>query len=422
MDYFITIDNNQYCEDMKVLHICSAHSNSGAGIAALNSHKDLIDKQVDSRLLFLTEDLSVERTYCYSNNFLRRIKRYIVTFLDRLPVLFYNKRSSTLFSPGVIGVSLRYHPLVLWADVVHIHWANHGFVRLSEMKLWNKPVVWTLRDMWALTGGCHQSFECDSFMVNCGKCPSLGSVNDNDLSRFCYNRKRSVFETLDISWVAISTWMQRKALESNIVNTENIHIIPSGVSELEFYIKEGNSLRIHFGFKPNDTIILCGAGNLRSSYKGFRYMVDCLNKLPETYKVLTFGTTTFTDEEISQEFRHVGMVDSDQLVDIYNTSDLFLAPSIAEAMGKTIAEAQLCGLPVVCFENTGPEDIVLHKETGYIAKYKDVKDLCIGVQYCLNTRFDRQAVRNQVKSKFSISSCSLQYISLYENLMARSNC
>jgi len=35
-----------------------------------------------------------------------------------------------------------------------------------------------------------------------------------------------------------------------------------------------------------------------------------------------------------------------------------------DAFGKTIAEAMGCGTPVVCFDATGPKDIVSHKVDG----------------------------------------------------------
>jgi hypothetical protein len=48
-------------------------------------------------------------------------------------------------------------------DIVHLHWICHGFVPVEFLKKINKPIIWTLHDMWAFTGGCHYNEECESF-------------------------------------------------------------------------------------------------------------------------------------------------------------------------------------------------------------------------------------------------------------------
>ena len=36
--------------------------------------------------------------------------------------------------------------------------------------------------MWPLTGGCHVNYNCYRFTKECGKCPSLGSLDPKDIS------------------------------------------------------------------------------------------------------------------------------------------------------------------------------------------------------------------------------------------------
>ena len=48
------------------------------------------------------------------------------------------------------------------ADIINLHWINGGFLSLKSLEKLselNKPVVWTLHDMWAFTGGCHYNSE-----------------------------------------------------------------------------------------------------------------------------------------------------------------------------------------------------------------------------------------------------------------------
>jgi len=69
---------------------------------------------------------------------------------------------------------------------------------------------------------------------------------------------------------------------------------------------------------------------------------------------------------------------------VYNSADIFVAPSLMDAFGKTLAEAMSCKTPVVCFDATGPKDIVDHKVNGYKAKPFEPQDLANGIEWILN--------------------------------------
>jgi glycosyltransferase involved in cell wall biosynthesis len=412
-------EKNSILEDLKknikVLHLSAASENTGAGKATLLTHNALLHQNIKSRVLFLKSDLNNNEIYSYHRQSkIAKFRRLITTFIDQLPLKFYSKKSHSIFSPGLIGLNLNDNKLINWADVIHIHWANHGFIDIKEMKRWNKPIVWTLRDMWVFTGGCHYAFECENFKKKCGNCPSLNSRIEKDLSRHILLRKLKYFQGLKIHWVTISSWMKKQAKESSILKNQYIKVIPSGVDTSIFYITDREGIRTKLKLPLNKKIILLGASNIREKYKGFEYAIDVLNKAPTDFLVLTFGSGSFQADEIPQQTIHFGSLNYKQLCDLYNASDVFLGPSIAEAMGKTFLEAQLCGLPAVCFEGTGPEDIVKHLQTGYVAKFKDTDDLLHGIEFCLNIEMDRSAIRSIATELFDITKIAKSYISIYE--------
>ena len=105
------------------------------------------------------------------------------------------------------------------------------------------------------------------------------------------------------------------------------------------------------------------------------------------------------------------------MANLYNSADVFLAPSIAEAFGKTFAEAQACGLPVVCFDKTGPVDIIEHFKTGYLSNFKDKKDLLKGLRHCLSSNFDKYYIAQRAKKMFDIQNIIKQYVILYKKYL-----
>jgi len=104
---------------------------------------------------------------------------------------------------------------------------------------------------------------------------------------------------------------------------------------------------------------------------------------------------------------------------LYSGADVFVAPSIMDAFGKTIAESMACGTPVVCFDVTGPKDIVTHKIDGYLAKPFDTDDLANGIEWIINNEdYDKlcRNAREKVLREFDSKVVARKYIKLYEEV------
>jgi glycosyltransferase involved in cell wall biosynthesis len=69
----------------------------------------------------------------------------------------------------------------------------------------------------------------------------------------------------------------------------------------------------------------------------------------------------------------LGMQTREELIDLYNASDIFAFPGIDEGFGLVYLEAQACGLPVVAFNNGGIPDAVLKDVTAFLTPLGDSK-------------------------------------------------
>lgn len=393
----------------------AASEETGAGKATILTHQALLKLGVESKVLFLKSNIkNTEITSFHKKSIKNKFFRFVLTSMDHYVLIFYPNKNKQIFSPGIFGLKLCKESLLKWADVIHIHWANHGYINIKEINKWNKPVVWTLRDMWAFTGGCHHSFSCKKFRNTCGSCPVLHSNRVYDISYIGQKKKLKYLTEEKIKWVAISRWMKNEALSSRILNGKKIEVIHSGVDSEVFKILDKTELRKKYGYNLSDKVIIIGATNLRESYKGFKYILKVLSESAKDLQIITFGSTSFTDNEISQNFKHYGVVEESQLAELYNLADLFFGPSVAEAMGKTFLEAQLCGVPVLCFSETGPEDIIKHKETGYLAKFKNEEDLLEGFKYCISKKWNNELISRYAKEDFDIKNIAKKYINIYE--------
>ena len=56
-------------------------------------------------------------------------------------------------------------------------------LKIEDIPKIRTPIVWSLHDMWAFTGGCHYTNECLNYLKGYGNCPVLSSNSLNDLSK-----------------------------------------------------------------------------------------------------------------------------------------------------------------------------------------------------------------------------------------------
>ena len=166
--------------NLKIVHLVGGEENSGAFKGANLLHNDLCRSNIDSKIIY-------EKKIDKKSLFLRKIRRNY----EKFPKIFFPKREGTSFSSGIVGINFLKDKSYLDADLVHLHWVNNGFFNISHLSKINKPIVWTLRDMWSFTGGCHYTLGCNKFEKTCHKCPQLNSKISYDLSTFNQNRKEN---------------------------------------------------------------------------------------------------------------------------------------------------------------------------------------------------------------------------------------
>jgi glycosyltransferase involved in cell wall biosynthesis len=411
---------------IKVVHLVAGGLAGGAARGAYWLHKGLTSIDVDSWLL--TDGLpEVEdpRVRYVALGPRGRAGVILRSLLEIAPTRAYPQRQHSPFSPGIAGYRFDRHPDVRDADIVHLHWINDGFVNVRDLSRIRKPIVWTLRDMWPITGGCHYSMGCERFVRGCGECPQLGSRRRFDLSWWGARRKLRNYP-LNATFVAISRWLADEARRSSVMAQREVVTIANNVNCADFFSVDRECARRVVGISPGTKkVVLAGAQDLRVSYKGYDALVDALNHLNrDSYLILLFGRGGAQPiEELGFEVKHLGLLaDTIALRAAYGAADVFVAPSRMEAFGKTLAEAMACGCPVVCFDATGPRDIVDHQVNGYRATPFDPGALAAGIEWVTEDadrwRALATAARAKVEREFDSPVVARRYAELYERVLA----
>ena len=331
------------------------------------------------------------------------------------------------------------HKLDKWVrkvnpDVVHLHWISGGFIPIAELRRIDGPIVWSLRDMWSFTGGCHYAGSCERYRDRCGACPQLRSRRELDLSRSIFHQKQTQWQGLDLWAVPISRWLADQARASAILAYHPMEIIPNGVDVRRFRPADQRRARIRLGIENDRPIIAFGAVNATTDRrKGFSKFREAINRLArhgwrDKVEILVFGNSEQPADEFDSglNVRFMGPLDDDgALTAIYSAADVTVVPSLQEAFGKTIIESFACGTPVVAFHTGGPADIIDHKSNGYLAHPYDSTSLADGIEWCLGDRariaeLGRQA-RHKAVTEYDILNVARRYVSLYQRILRRNN-
>jgi glycosyltransferase involved in cell wall biosynthesis len=407
---------------MRILHISAAHESTGAGYAAYNLHRNLRKTGIISNILFINS--SQEHTISYEINFYKRLKRIIFTKIDSLILFFYFKKKNIYFSPGFVGLDLKKYISFGNYDIVHLHWVNHGFVDVNLLTEIDVPIIWTMHDFWPITGGCHYFYDCNNFKKSCGNCMVLGSSRKNDISSYSFKRKLGIYKQLKtrLTLVPISDWVRDITLSSTVAEFSQIHsVIYSGIDTETFRYFDLSLSRKVLGLDETTFYVLLGATDLANPAKGISYAIEALNHIIGNngfkFKILVFGETNdpFFDSDLVVNLGYIK--DKQKLALIYASSNLLISPSINEAFGMLMAEAQCVGCPVIAFDDFGPRNIVNHKITGYLSKVFDVQSLVKGIEYVYNNSFDRIQISSDSIRKFNIQHSVDEYSKLYNDVL-----
>lgn len=358
-------------------------------------------------------------------------------YAERLSFLPYERDKSIRFSFSLanFGHDLRRHKLVQAADVIHLHWVNQGFLSLKniyQLSALGKPIVWTLHDMWAFTGGCHYSSDCVRFKEVCGFCPYLRNPGPEDLSQRIWQRKKMLYPP-DIQFVTCSNWLAGEASSSGLLKSYRIASIPNPIDTGLF---RPGSVSHRAGFRQEKKIaqdavlVLFAAMKVGEKRKGFHYLLDALHKLKNAHpdlpvELLVLGQAG--PEELAAlpyPFHALGLVkDVSQLISVYGAADVFVIPSLEDNLPNTVMESLACGTPVVGFNTGGIPEMVGHLEEGFIADQHDAEALAKGIYWATRGSTPvnnlRKAARDKVERLYSNKIVGRQYLRLYQDLLAK---
>jgi len=315
------------------------------------------------------------------------------------------------------------------ADIAHFHWVVGllDYAEAARQPLSDKPVVWTLADMNAFTGGCHYSEGCDGYRFECRVCPLLGA--ESDLAHRNWKLKKAAYSRIrNLNIICPSKWLAHRAAESSLLGDRPIHAIPNALPVDRFQPNEKLAVRREIGLPSDKKLIVFGADSLSNSRKGGDILAKAVKRLQAQGKTknvegLFFGANQLDIGIKAHKMGHIS--DERMLSKIFAAADVFAFPSREDNAPLTVAESLLSGTPVVAFPVGNVPEILNHKETGYIAKYLDIADFTSGLDWLLRTSDTREGLERsllcaQMAREYNDPAKSARrQMHLYQDILAR---
>lgn len=422
---------------MKILQISTCDVNGGAARATYRLHRGLREIGQDCRMLVRHKE-SQDDTVVLEDAKERPENPNEDFFLSDIIQPYYidsnqTELSNTLFSLSYPGYDLSELPVVQSADILNLHWVAQyqSLVTLQRLFSLGKPVVWTLHDQWAFTGGCHYSAGCEKYQSDCVECPQLGDDPFN-LPAAILKDKLEIFKNADLTIVTPSRWMASCARKSKLFKGLKIEVIPNSLETNIYTPLPKPEAKEELGISPQAITMLFGAIDGSEKRKGFFELVNaikfCLNedvfqKLlhDDKIRLICFGRPSHELESIGIPFVTLGHLDSDEKIRrAYSAADIFLLPSLEDNLPNTILESMSCGTPVVAFDVGGLPDMVTNGVTGQLVPLSDTRKMGETIIDLIQKPDLRKSMgkegRKIAEKEYSLSVQAGRYSDLYKDL------
>ncbi|MDR1517920.1 MAG: glycosyltransferase [Dysgonamonadaceae bacterium] len=406
---------------MKVLIVSTSDVQGGAAIAAYRLMQALNANGVDSKMMVCRKKTSDKRVVGIGSKRKTDWKFYAERWFIFRKNAFSRKHLFDV-STANTGYSIVDTPQFREADVIHLHWINQGMLSLTaigQILKSGKKVVWTMHDMWTITGICHHTQVHGEHLSTFNSCPYFGKRLDK-LSHLVFDEKQRVYASGNVSFVACSQWLEKLAAVSPLTQGQQVVSIPNPIDTQQYSPANKDEVRERLKLAKDKKYILYAAAKVSDKRKGLDYLLAADKILSKMKQDIVFLIAGAEGEKVStaliSKSTHLGYVPFDKMTDYYRAADIFLTPSLFENLPNTIMEAMACGTPCVGFDVGGIPEMIDHKKNGYVCQYQDAEALAKGILWTLfeaDYRVLSINAREKVLLNYSQEIVSGKYLKIY---------
>lgn len=275
---------------MRVIHINYSDIDGGAARAAYRIHHCLRDAGVDSRM-WVTKATAGDWTVHAPTGSIEKGTAALRTRFASLLVSTLKTANPIIHTAAVMPTKWLRRINQSDADVVHLHWVGWEMISIADIGRIEKPVLWTLHDMWAFCGAEHYT-EDERWREGYTAKNRPAYESGFDLNRWTWERKRRNW-TRPMHIVAPSHWLADCVRNSALMSAWPVQVVPNAIDTNRWRPLDQRVARDLLDL-PNDVpLLLFGAiGGARDPRKGFDLLLAALDHLRSDgprLELLVFG-------------------------------------------------------------------------------------------------------------------------------------
>ncbi|MEX0595091.1 MAG: glycosyltransferase, partial [Candidatus Paceibacterota bacterium] len=330
---------------MKVLHINSSDILGGAARAAYRIHKGLLGHGISSKMLVQNKKSNEPKIETPYSTKTKKIISILRPYVNSMVQKLQHKGNPIYHSSNILPSGLHKMINSSEADIVHLHWINAEMISIREISKINKPIIWTLHDMWAFSGAEHID-DWDNpgrYKYGYSKKNRPDMYSGIDIDRWTWKRKKKYWDDLNINFVTPSNWLATCYGQSALFKNKEADVIPNGLDTTVFKATKKQLARQILNLPDKKKIVLYGAFSAESNpIKGYQKMIEAKkilynNKSMQDAFYLVFGNDYPKTEQMdSFTTQYLGRIDDNITLSlVYSAADVMVVPSIMEAFGQT---------------------------------------------------------------------------------------
>ncbi|MGH7485718.1 MAG: glycosyltransferase family 4 protein [bacterium] len=192
-------------------------------------------------------------------------------------------------------------------------------------------------------------------------------VDENPVVRIAKHQANVLNFRLAAALVPCSTWAADSMIRDYGMPPEKVHVIPIGLDTKRWCPRAPRQM-------PDRVRLLFVGGHFER--KGGRLLLEVFHSLGLHDRAELHVVTRDAVEPVPGLVVHRGLEnDSAELLQLYQSADAFVLPTLADCFSNASLEAMAVGLPVITTAVGGIPDIVEHRKTGYLLAAGHRRDL-----------------------------------------------
>lgn len=412
---------------MKILHLSHGDSIGGAAKFSFRTHSSLLQAGIESQIWVSSKKLRDSNVLVLgeeNGKLLPMIRAKAAQQSDRLICNLEQSRVRKHLSPGWVGALASNRINESDSDIVHAHWINGGLISIRQLGKINKPVVWSMLDFWPVMGAEHYSDigQNSRWVQGFDKTPRDPHSFGFDICRISAGMKRRYWGHFHS--VVPGQWMHTQVRKSALFPFLTSTVIPPALDTETYFPLDKRYARKQLGISPDVVIVGYGGGtSRRKGWDIFREIVSRDLEINSNLEFLVFGSD-FLPSEIESRYpiRQLGKIKNEEYLRLaYSSMDVLIMPSLMDTYGLIAQEAQSCGVPVICFDDTGVSDVIADNFSGIAIKGFNVTAVIHTLHNLINhpEKLENmsKSARKRAIDNWKYDIVSRKYIELYEDIL-----